>query len=33
MEEEMDERPWYKYYDEGVPRHIDYPERSSPKIP
>jgi len=22
----MDERPWYKCYDAGVPRHIDYPE-------
>jgi len=22
----MDERPWYKHYDAGVPRHIDYPE-------
>lgn len=21
----MDERPWFKYYDEGVPHHIDYP--------
>lgn len=22
----MDERPWYKHYDQGVPLHIDYPE-------
>src|SRR5512135_3705730 len=22
----MDERPWYKHYDAGVPHHIDYPE-------
>ena len=21
----MDEHPWFKYYDEGVPHHIDYP--------
>lgn len=24
----MDERPWYKHYDAGVPQHIDYPEIS-----
>lgn len=22
----MDDRPWFEYYDEGVPRSIDYPE-------
>jgi long-chain acyl-CoA synthetase len=22
----MDEKPWLKHYDEGVPHHIDYPE-------
>lgn len=22
----MDDRPWLKYYDEGVPHHLDYPE-------
>ncbi|MCJ7658803.1 MAG: long-chain fatty acid--CoA ligase [Anaerolineales bacterium] len=22
----MDERPWFKNYDKGVPQHIDYPE-------
>jgi len=22
----MDERPWHKHYDKGVPLHIDYPE-------
>ena len=22
----MDERPWFEYYDDGVPRSIDYPE-------
>lgn len=21
----MDDRPWFKYYDEGVPHHIEYP--------
>jgi long-chain acyl-CoA synthetase len=21
----MDDRPWFKHYDEGVPQHIDYP--------
>jgi long-chain acyl-CoA synthetase len=21
----MNDRPWFKFYDEGVPRHIDYP--------
>jgi len=25
MEEEMDERPWLKQYDKGVPFTIDYP--------
>lgn len=24
----MDERPWHKHYDAGVPQHIDYPEIS-----
>jgi long-chain acyl-CoA synthetase len=22
----MDDRPWFKHYDPGVPRHIDYPD-------
>ena len=22
----MEDRPWLKYYDTGVPKHIDYPE-------
>ena len=22
----MDERPWFKNYDKGVPQHIEYPE-------
>ncbi len=22
----MEERPWFKHYDEGVPHHIDYPQ-------
>ena len=22
----MDDRPWLKNYDQGVPQHIDYPE-------
>ncbi|MDD2696538.1 MAG: AMP-binding protein, partial [Anaerolineales bacterium] len=22
----MDDRPWFKHYDPGVPKHIDYPE-------
>ena len=22
----MDDRPWFKYYDPGVPHHIDYPQ-------
>jgi len=22
----MDDRPWIKKYDQGVPTHIDYPE-------
>ncbi len=22
----MDERPWFKYYDEGIPKTIDYPQ-------
>jgi long-chain acyl-CoA synthetase len=26
MEEEMDERPWLKHYDEGVPKTIEYPK-------
>jgi long-chain acyl-CoA synthetase len=25
MEVEMDDRPWLKRYDEGVPHHLDYP--------
>jgi long-chain acyl-CoA synthetase len=28
MEAEMDDKPWLKHYDEGVPRSIDYPEIS-----
>lgn len=26
LEEDMDDRVWFKRYDEGVPHHIDYPE-------
>jgi long-chain acyl-CoA synthetase len=26
MEEEMDERPWLKHYDDGVPKTIEYPK-------
>jgi long-chain acyl-CoA synthetase len=26
QEEEMDDRPWLKRYDDGVPQHIDYPQ-------
>ena len=22
----MDDKPWLKMYDQGVPQHIDYPE-------
>ena len=25
-------RPWLAHYDEGVPRHIDYPEASLPEL-
>jgi long-chain acyl-CoA synthetase len=26
MEDYMQEKPWYKNYDEGVPTHLDYPK-------
>ena len=28
----MMERPWLKFYDEGVPAHIDYPEQTLPEL-
>jgi hypothetical protein len=36
MEEEMEERPWLKHYDDGVPKTIEYPKITLfdlPKIP
>ncbi len=28
----MSEKPWVKFYDEGVPAHIDYPELTLPEL-